>query len=126
MIEHGNIEVKRDKEGMWLHPAFPWNSVKEDTDIRPDIKKWGYEGCFRALDNDAPDEIVERYANSNDPDCSYWTPTKPKGKGWILGAIYDTEDGPVALWLKPSNARADLPRIDDVARESGCEGNNRG
>ena len=24
------------------------------------------------------------------------------------------------------NARADLPRIDDVARESGCEGNNRG
>ena len=25
-----------------------------------------------------------------------------------------------------ANARADLPRIDDVARESGCEGDNRG
>ena len=24
------------------------------------------------------------------------------------------------------NARADLPRIDDMARESGCEGDNRG
>ena len=104
MIEHGNIEVKRNKDGMWMHPAFPWNTVKEDTDIRPDIKKWGYQGHFVALDNDAPDEIVERYANSNDPDCSYWTPTKPKGDGWILGAIYDTEDGPVALWLKPLNA----------------------
>ena len=59
MIEHGNIEVKRDKDGMWLHPAFPWNTVKEDTDIRPDIKKWGYEGRFVALDNDAPKEIVK-------------------------------------------------------------------
>jgi hypothetical protein len=106
MIEHGNIEVKRDKSGMWLHPAFPWNIVKEDTDIRPDLKKWGYKGCFRTLDNDAPDEIVERYAKSNDPDCSYWTPTKPDGDGWILGAIYDTEDSPVALWLKPSNGAA--------------------
>ena len=28
--------------------------------------------------------------------------------------------------VKMGNARADLPRIDDVARESGCEGNNRG
>ena len=28
--------------------------------------------------------------------------------------------------LKAANARADLPRIDDVARESGREGDNRG
>ena len=28
--------------------------------------------------------------------------------------------------VKTPNARADLPRIDDANRESGCEGDNRG
>lgn len=101
MIESGNIEVKRDNEGMWMHPAFPWDSVAEDSDLRPYIKEWGYECRFNSLDSDAPDEIIERYADSNEPDCSYWTPNTPDGDGWFLGAIYDTEEGPVACWMRP-------------------------
>lgn len=101
MIEHGNFKVERDAKGMWMHPAFPWNELPDDTDITPYIRKWGYECRFIALDNDASDEIVERYANSNDPDCSYWTPTPPKGNGWILGAIYDSEDGAMACFIRP-------------------------
>jgi hypothetical protein len=101
MIEAKQIEVKRDEKGMWFHPSFPWNDIPDETDFRPFIKRWGYECAFVCLESDAPDEIVERYANSNDPDCGYWNPTKPKGDDWILGAIYDTEDGPVACWLRP-------------------------
>jgi hypothetical protein len=100
MIEASAVEVKRDKYGMFFHPAFPWNDVGEN-DVRPFVKEWGYEAAFRSLEDDAPTEIQERYFNSNDPDCSYWTPNPPHGDGWFLGAIFDTEDGPESLWMRP-------------------------
>jgi|HubBroStandDraft_1064217.scaffolds.fasta_scaffold67623_2 hypothetical protein len=98
MIE--GVEVKRDANGMWLHPAIPWNRTEEDTDLTPFIRGLGYEPRFQTLAQDAPDDIVERYADSNEQDCSYWTPIKPEGD-WFLAAIFDTEDGPAALWIKP-------------------------
>jgi len=116
MIEHGNIEIKRDNQGMWLHPAFPWDDCKEGEDVSLHAKKWGYESKFVWMEYDASDEINERYCESNDPDCSYWTPTTPVGYGWILGAIYDTEDGPCALYLKPPTQSQATARITNDYR----------
>jgi hypothetical protein len=101
MIPTGNIEIKRDADGMWMHPAFPRNELPEECDITPYVKEWGYEARFQSLDMDAPEAVIERYANSNEMDCSYWVPVAPAGEGWILGAIYDTWDCPVAMWIRP-------------------------
>lgn len=58
------------------------------------------------LETDAPAEVADRYFEAGSPDCSYWEPTKPEGDGWVLGAIWDTEDGPVAIWLRPMANRS--------------------
>ena len=95
-------EVKRDKDGMWLHPGLPWEEVGED--VAQCMARLGYEPLLQSLESDAPTEIQERYFESNDPNCSYWIPTTPTGEGWFLAAIFDTEDGPVALWIRPKSA----------------------
>jgi hypothetical protein len=103
MIEAGNAEVNRDEFGMWLHPAFPWHEVPEGGHVDDYAKEWGYQCHFQTLEGDAPESVVERYSEANDPDYSYWTPSTPKGEGWFLGAIYDTEDGPAACWMRPNS-----------------------
>ncbi len=100
MIIAQPVEVKRDKIGMWFHPSFPWGNIPDETKFDPYVKEWGYIVKYVSLDSDAPESVANRYYDSNDPDCSYWEPSKPKGEDWFLGAIYDTEDGPVALWMK--------------------------
>ncbi len=35
-----------------------------------------------------------------DADISAWEPERPEGDGWFIGSIYDTEDGPVCVWLR--------------------------
>lgn len=100
------VEVRRDKYGMWMHPAFNWD-ILDEQDPTQFFRFWRYVCAFRSLEHDAPDEIQERYANSNDPDCSYWHPEAPDGIGWFLAAIYDTEDGPVSLWVRPEPPDSD-------------------
>jgi len=78
-------EVKRDKDGMWLHPGLPWEEVGED--VAQCMARLGYEPLLQSLESD-----------------SYWIPTTPTGEGWFLAAIFDTEDGPVALWIRPKSA----------------------
>ena len=67
--------------------------------------------------------------------CDHWEETKRMEMGYCY--IFDKHTHPghgnkCTAWqgvLKsetPPNARADLPRIKDANRESGCEGDNRG
>lgn len=95
------IQVKRDKDGMWLHPAFPWDDIPPETDPRPYFEQWGQEAKLVFLEHDAPSEVADRYFESGEADCSDWEPTKPEGECWVLGAIYDSEEGPVAIWMRP-------------------------
>ena len=96
----GPVPVERDENGYWYHPEIPWDEIPDDTDARPFLKKWGYRSCFVSLEWDAPEELVNRYFEAGDPDCSEWNPTAPEGDGWFLAAIYDTEDGPSAMFLR--------------------------
>lgn len=61
--------------------------------------------CF---ESDASHEQQERYDEGNSPDCSYWTPSRPEGEGWLLAAIYDTEDGPVALYVRSADGGQEI------------------
>lgn len=33
-------------------------------------------------------------------DNSTWQPEAPKGDGWFVGSIHDTEDGAICVWLR--------------------------
>jgi hypothetical protein len=88
-------EIKRDDEGWLTHPDFP--VCDEGTHAGKFLEAFGIEAKFVSMDSDDP-EGAERYFEAGEPDCSYWTPTTPTGDGWILLEIYDTEDGPYAMF----------------------------
>jgi len=94
----------RDEDGMCCHPDLltdRWNM--DDNDEAYDRAKFaeaGFEVTFVWFETDAPAEQVDRYAEIGDPDVSYWTPTPPGGEGWMLCGIWDTEDMPVAFYVR--------------------------
>lgn len=91
----------RDENGMWFHPGIPWDLVPEDTSLAPYLKAWGFAFKFDELESE-DSEAHARYFNADDdPDFSFWNPEPPEGEGWFLGAMFDTEDGPCAVWIKP-------------------------
>lgn len=89
--------IKRDAQGFLTHPAMPIG----DEGVRADdlLAVFGIEAAFVCMESDAPDEVTERYFDTEtDPSCADWTPTPPAGDGWALLEIYDTENGPYALF----------------------------
>ncbi|WP_156429864.1 hypothetical protein [Burkholderia sp. FL-7-2-10-S1-D7] len=96
----------RDEYGMLTHPAIP--ALDEDVNYHTFFAAFGIESTFVCMETDVDCDAYERYVESNDPNCSFWTPSTPAGDGWLLLEIYDTEDGPVALYVrekKPESMR---------------------
>jgi hypothetical protein len=98
----------RDNNGFLFHPDLELiDKVVYDGEIFDEgeacfkyIQKLGYEHACIQLEYDASDEISARYFESGNPNCSDWEPSKPEGEGWMLAWITDTEDGPVAVYLR--------------------------
>lgn len=104
-----NFEVARlgmrDENGHVQHPdmdGIGW----DEFDMGPQLRAIGWHTKTVSFESDASDEARARYDEGNSPDCSYWTPTPPQGDGWLLAAIYDTEDGPVALFVRTADSVA--------------------
>lgn len=98
----------RDEYGHVEHPdmdGIGW----DEFDMGPQLRALGWHSKTVSFEDDASDEAQARYSDSNSPDCSYWTPTPPEGDGWLMAAIYDTEDGPVALFVRTA---AGVPPLD--------------
>lgn len=93
----------RDEDGHVQHPdmdGIGW----DEFNMGPQLRALGWQSTTVCFESDADDATQARYDEGNSPDCSYWTPTPPKGTGWLLAAIYDTEDGPVALFVRDADA----------------------
>jgi ribosomal protein L12E/L44/L45/RPP1/RPP2 len=90
-------EIVRDADGWLDHPALPVC----DEGVRFDalLGAFGLETYFRAMDGDISPEEYDRYYDEQGG-CAVWTPTPPEGNGWKLIAIYDTEDGPYAMFAR--------------------------
>jgi hypothetical protein len=98
----------RDENGHVQHPdmdGIGW----DEFDMGPQLRALGWASTTVCFESDASDEARARYDEGNSPDCSYWTPTPPEGAGWLLAAIYDTEDGPVALYVRSADVSAGVP-----------------
>lgn len=87
--------ILRDDEGWLTHTDFP--VCDEGTRADKFLEAFGIETRFVSMENDLPD-LHERWCDEGLTDCSSWTPTPPAGDGWLLLEIYDTEDGPYAMF----------------------------
>ena len=92
-------QLVRDSEGYLSHPDMPG----ADENIRYDdlLAVFGVEAAFVMMESDASVEMMERWHESQDADCTYWEPTPPAGENWTLLEIYMTEDCPCALYGRP-------------------------
>ncbi|RLK45973.1 hypothetical protein [Cupriavidus plantarum] len=86
-----------DAEGHLIHPALP--GIDESVRMDLLLHAFGLETWFVDMEHDDPTGF-DRYMESNSANCSYWTPSRPDGDGWVLVAIYDTEDGPTAMYVR--------------------------
>lgn len=97
-------EIKRDKHGWLVHPDFPVC----DEGVRSDafLAAFGLESAFIPMDGTDADT----YSEIGEPDCSFWTPEPPEGKGWVLLEIYDTEDGVYAMYAREKKPESNRER----------------
>ena len=91
-------EIVRDEDGWLDHPALP--TCDEGVNFGDLLGAFGLETYFRAMEGDAWQEVEDRYFEHGEAGCADWTPTLPDGDGWKLLAIYDTEDGPYAMFAR--------------------------
>ncbi|MDF2491158.1 MAG: hypothetical protein K0S77_3780 [Pseudomonas sp.] len=90
--------VRRDENGMFQHPDLPDFNEGDGAKYKAWLAEQGLQVVMVELETDAPQDIAERYFDSDDPDCSYWEPGRPEGEGWFCLAIHDSDDGPVCWW----------------------------
>jgi hypothetical protein len=105
----------RDENGHVYHPDMDGIGFDE-FDIGPQLRAIGWLSATVRFEWDGSAEQRYRYSNSNSADCSYWTPSLPHGDGWLLAAIYDTEDGPAALYVRNADYASSLVELQPVAR----------
>lgn len=97
------VEITRDSDGHWYHMGFPWPLVAAEASFEPLLEAMGLEGTAVYMQHDNHDLYEHRYSEQNNPDCSYWEPTKPAGAEWFLLCITDTEDGPAATFVRKAS-----------------------
>ncbi len=90
--------VRRDEYGMFQHPDLPDFDEGDGEKCKAWVAQQGLQLVMVHLETDAPEEIADRYFQSDEPHCGYWEPGKPEGDGWFCLAIHDTDDGPVCWW----------------------------
>ncbi|WP_342705198.1 hypothetical protein OHZ10_29410 [Burkholderia arboris] len=91
-------EIMRYEDGTLSHPAVPY--LDEDVNYETFFAAFGIDAAFIHMENDVDGDTYDQYFASNSANCSFWTPSAPAGDGWLLLEIYDTEDGPVALYVR--------------------------
>ncbi|MGE8218585.1 MAG: hypothetical protein ACN6OU_02380 [Stenotrophomonas acidaminiphila] len=88
----------RDEYGCFYHPDIPsWDDEREES-IAPLLKAQGFD--LQCVPGDFSDEAMEEGGERYWQEMREWNP-EPEGDGWRLVAIYDTEDGPYSMFVKP-------------------------
>ena len=98
-----SVMPARDEDGMCCHPDLDERWNRDDNEEVFDLTKFvaqGFDLAFIWFESDADEAMMERYVEEGGPNVSYWTPSVPVGKGWQLVGIWDTEDMPLATYLR--------------------------
>lgn len=90
-----------DDEGWFSHPdlgpLFGDDEITQD-EAATRLEKRGWESCYVDGADVATDEETGEYTGLP------WEPERPQGEGWLLVSVFDTEDGPYALFVRPAPA----------------------
>ncbi|OWY39365.1 hypothetical protein CEK28_08585 [Xenophilus sp. AP218F] len=89
-------DVKRDEDGWWTHTAFAW--IDEGFDVRVWLARHGMEALYQYMTCDIDSDDWKAFELTSS--CAHWQPRPPAGDGWFLAAIFETEDGPRAAWVR--------------------------
>jgi hypothetical protein len=95
---------ERNDIGWVSHPDLDqprWNKDEEHLDLKA-FTEAGYDVHFELMDNDIPEgsPLFLSYWGDGDPDISDWEPSPPEGERWQLIGIWDSEDGPFAMFIR--------------------------
>nr|WP_246753577.1 hypothetical protein [Dickeya oryzae] len=93
MIEPQAFQV--DINGCWTHPDFP------ETDESWDEKRFSEWARQEGLESKL---IFADVGEGDAIQTHWWELRKPKGEGWFVGSIHDTDEGPVCVWLRNAAA----------------------
>lgn len=102
-------EIVRDKYGFWVHPVLDkyLRELLGDREFTTESEHASMLIHFNinvrcsAMEWDCTEELADKYWGEGDVNAAKeWQPTPPKGDGWFLVSINDTDDGPVAWWAK--------------------------
>lgn len=102
----------RDQMGFGDHPDLPL--LDEGMKPRAFFDALGIELKHTMAEDDLTLEAHE--AMNDASNWSDWTPRAPAGEGWKLVAIFDTEDGQAAWWLR------DTHTIREANKSSAAQG----
>lgn len=96
---------ERDSDGWQWHPDLDdphWQHPELEEYLNPEaFTAAGLETTQVTMEGDVSEDHSAYQAWINDgSDFSMWEPSKPAGKGWRLIAIYDSENSPVALYVR--------------------------
>ncbi|WP_313237835.1 hypothetical protein [Delftia acidovorans] len=95
--------IERDEMGLGDHPELPL--LDEGMMPRSFFAALGLELAHTSAEDQLDGDVLG--AMSEAVNWTDWLPTPPHGDGWKLVSIFDTEDGPVAWWLR------ELPEAED-------------
>lgn len=94
----GFIDAVRDEDGYAIHELIP-ESDDEFIDMSKIDEFSGYTFSRVYFEDDASEDMQEKYYGDGDPDISGWEITRPHENA-ILIAVSDTEDGPIAYFAQ--------------------------
>ncbi|WP_190320378.1 hypothetical protein [Enterobacter asburiae] len=129
------LPVNRDEQGLWTHPEYSALFGDRDGVSETEFNAWcdarSVVSALSYLDSDDDNPVVrtEYFDNGNVEAIVRWNPKPPEGKGWFLGSIHDSEDGPVAVWFcnKSTSTPQEVSAIDchyDNKLNHGASGNS--
>jgi hypothetical protein len=91
----------RDEVGSVEHPDLSSFSTDQDGEgyiNLADLKAAGWEYHIIAMEQDGSEADQKRYFDEGDPDFSQWCPATPDG--WQLAGMWETDDGPIAFYVR--------------------------
>lgn len=96
----------RNERGFTEHPDLPqfydkpFNTEDEGFIDTKALAREGFECITVEFEHDSTEEQAKAWFEDGDDDLSSWTPSVPRGDGWLLAGIWDAEDGPIAFYVR--------------------------
>lgn len=104
--------VVRDEAGYWTNPALP--TTDESIRMRPLAEALGLELTWVDAEDQVDEATMESFSATG-AICA-WTPTPPAGEGWVPLSIHDTDDGPVAMYVRRPLSSSRPPSDEQLAK----------